>query len=78
MKDSLSEKKEIRVVHDQINNPTFVEDLVQGINKIVEFDKYGLYNIGGKDFLNRFEFALRIAEHFNLDKNLIKQNGKLP
>lgn len=70
--DSLSEKKLIRVVHDQINNPTYVEDLVQGINKIVEFDKYGIYNIGGKDFLNRFEFALLIAEYFNLDKNLIK------
>jgi dTDP-4-dehydrorhamnose reductase len=70
--NNLSENKQIRVVNDQINNPTFVEDLVQGLNKIIEFDKYGIYNIGGKDFLNRFEFALLIAKHFNLDKNLIK------
>jgi len=69
--NSLSDNKPIKVVYDQINNPTFVEDLVQGINKIIEFDKYGLYNIGGKNFLNRFDFAMLIAEYFNLDKNLI-------
>ena len=56
--NSLTENKNIRVVYDQINNPTFVEDLVHAINKMIEFEKYGLYNIGGKDFLNRFEFAL--------------------
>ena len=70
--NSLSENKQIRVVHDQINNPTFVEDLVCAINKIIELNKYGLYNIGGKNFLNRYEFALLIAGYFNLDKNLIK------
>jgi dTDP-4-dehydrorhamnose reductase len=69
--NNLSENKRIRVVHDQINNPTYVEDLVQAINKIIELDKYGLYNIGGKDFLNRFEFAVMIAEYFGLNKELI-------
>lgn len=69
--NSLADKKQIRVVTDQINNPTFVEDIVQAINKIIELDKYNLYNIGGKDFLNRFEFAVIIADYFNLDKSLI-------
>ena len=69
--NSLTDKKQIRVVTDQINNPTFVEDLVQAINKIIELDKFNLYNIGGKDFLNRFEFAVIIADYFNLDKSLI-------
>jgi len=69
---SLSEKKAIRIVTDQINNPTFVEDLVQAISKIIGLEKYGLYNIGGRDFINRFEFAAVIAEYFNLDKNLIQ------
>ena len=69
--NSLNDKKQIRVVTDQINNPTFVEDIVQAINKIIELDKFNLYNIGGKDFLNRFEFAAIIADYFNLDKSLI-------
>ena len=59
------------IVKDQINNPTFIDDLVQAISKIIEFRKTGTYNIGGKEFLSRYEFTNRIAGYFNLDKNLI-------
>ncbi len=69
--NSLSKKENIRIVKDQINNPAFIDDLVQGINKIIEFKKMGTYNIGGKEFLSRYDFTLRIADFFNLDKNLI-------
>jgi dTDP-4-dehydrorhamnose reductase len=58
-------------VIDQINNPTFIDDLVQAISKAVEFNKQGIYNIGGKEFLSRYDFSLKIADYFNLDKNLI-------
>lgn len=70
--NSLKDGKEVRIVTDQINNPTFVNDLVQGISKVIEFNKTGIYNIGGKEFLSRFEFSEIIAEYFGLDKNLIK------
>jgi len=69
--NSLSNNQPIRIVKDQINNPTFIDDLVQAISKIIEFRKTGVYNIGGKEFLSRFEFTNRIADYFNLDKNLI-------
>lgn len=68
---SLSKKESIKIVNDQINNPTFIDDLIQGINKIIEFRKTGTYNIGGKEFLSRYDFTLQIADYFNLDKNLI-------
>jgi dTDP-4-dehydrorhamnose reductase len=61
----------VRIVTDQINNPTFLDDLVQGISKVVEYKKQGLYNIGGKEFLSRYDFSLIIADYFDLDKNLI-------
>jgi dTDP-4-dehydrorhamnose reductase len=69
--NSLSNNQPIRIVKDQINNPTFIDDLVQAISKIIEFRKTGVYNIGGKEFLSRFEFTNRIADYFNLDKNII-------
>ena len=69
--NSLEKNDKIRIVKDQINNPTFIDDLVQGINKIIEFKKTGTYNIGGKEFLSRLDFTFQIAEYFNLDKNLI-------
>lgn len=69
--NSLRNKVVIRIVKDQINNPTFIDDLIQGINKVIEFRKTGIYNIGGPEFLSRFDFTMRIAEFFNLNKNLI-------
>lgn len=64
-------KEKINIVTDQVNNPTFIDDLVQAISKIIEFKKQGVYNIGGKELLSRYDFTLRIADFFNLDKNFI-------
>ena len=69
--DSLTAKKQIRIVTDQINNPTFIDDLVSAINRIIELNKEGIYNIGGSNFLSRYDFTLMIADYFNLDKSLI-------
>jgi dTDP-4-dehydrorhamnose reductase len=68
---SLRNSQEIRIVKDQFGNPTFIDDLVQAINKIIDFRKTGVYNIGGKEFLSRYDFTLRIADYFGLNKNLI-------
>jgi len=69
--NALNKKEKIRIVKDQINNPAFIDDLVQGINKTIDFKKTGTYNIGGKEFLSRYDFTLQIAEYFNLDEKLI-------
>jgi len=70
--NSVSSGKQINIVTDQVNNPTFIDDLVQAINRVIEFRKQGVFNIGGREFLTRFEFTELIADFFNLDKNLIK------
>ncbi|HEY7750900.1 MAG TPA: dTDP-4-dehydrorhamnose reductase [Ignavibacteriaceae bacterium] len=68
---SLRKNEPVRIVTDQINNPTFTDDLIQAINKIVEFRRTGIYNIGGKEFLSRYEFTELISDFFDLDKALI-------
>ncbi len=70
--NSLKAGETIRIVTDQINNPTYVDNIVSAINSIIEFKKEGVYNIAGKEFLNRYEFALKIADFFELNKELIK------
>ena len=68
---TLRNNQSVRIVTDQINNPTFTDDLIQAINKIIEYRKNGIYNIGGKEFLSRFEFTEIISDFFQLDKTLI-------
>ncbi|RKY90345.1 MAG: dTDP-4-dehydrorhamnose reductase [Ignavibacteriae bacterium] len=63
--------KPVRIVDDQFSNPTFIDDLVQAISKVIEFRKHGVYNIAGKEFLSRYEFTEIIADYFKLAKSLI-------
>ncbi|MBU0529761.1 dTDP-4-dehydrorhamnose reductase [bacterium] len=69
--DSLKENKSIKVVDDQWNNPTWTQSLAEIIELVINKNVIGLYNYGGADYLNRFEFAQIVANIFNLDKTLI-------
>jgi dTDP-4-dehydrorhamnose reductase len=71
--DSLQKGEQINIVNDQINNPTYTDDLVFTINRMAEFKKYGVFNIGGPEFLSRYDFTSRIADFFRLDKTLINE-----
>ena len=71
--NSLREKKQIRIVSDQIGNPTYIDDLVSSVIKIIELKKEGVYNIGGREMISRYDFTLRIADYFSLDKSLIEK-----
>ncbi len=69
--NKLSSGERIKVVTDQIGNPTYVDDLAFAILKVVEFDKEGIYNVGGRDLVSRYDFALKLAEIFGFDPELI-------
>lgn len=69
---SLKENKIVDPYTDQYNTPTLADDLVKSIIKIIELKISGLYHATGKTCLNRYEFALILAEKFGLDKNLVK------
>ncbi len=69
--NNLSSGKQVRVVDDQICNPTLVDDLAYAILKIVEFNHDGLYHIAGNDLVSRYDFAVQLAKKFNFNKKLI-------
>jgi dTDP-4-dehydrorhamnose reductase len=70
---NLKAGNQITVVDDQFGNPTFVGDLALAMIKAFELKREGIFHVGGSDQLNRYDFALRIAEIFNLDASLIKR-----
>ncbi len=69
--NSLERGQQIRCVDDQISNPTYVSDLALAIVHIFELGRTGLYHVCGSERLSRYDFAVRAAEIFGLDKNLI-------
>jgi dTDP-4-dehydrorhamnose reductase len=68
---SLEAGQTVRIVDDQIGNPTLVDDLAFGLLRAVELGKNGVYNIAGRDIVTRFDFAVRLARFFGLDPKLI-------
>ena len=56
---------------DQYNTPTLVDDLTKSIILILQKNISGLFHASGSSCINRFEFAVKLAEKFNYDKSLI-------
>ena len=69
---SLNDKTVINVVDDQINNPTWTMSLAIVIDRAIQTELNGLVHWGDADWISRYEFALKIAESFNLKKDLIE------
>lgn len=71
--NKLRKNEEIQVVTDQINSPTFVKNLAEILLKMIEKNAKGIYHTAGDCALNRYEMAIKCAEVFDLDKELISQ-----
>ena len=69
---SLTQEKEINVVEDQWNNPTWTGSLAVVIDRAIDTQLTGLVHWGDGDLVSRFDFANKIADVFNLKKSLIK------
>lgn len=69
--NNLKNNKAMKVFVDQISTPTYANNLVEILNKLILENKRGLYHLAGSTIISRFNFAEKIAEVFNLNKNLL-------
>jgi dTDP-4-dehydrorhamnose reductase len=70
--NKLKAGESIQVVTDQIGNPTFVDELAVALDRLIRNEEYGVFHITGPEVCNRYDFACRIADVFELDKSLIR------
>jgi len=64
--------QKINVFSDQWRTPTYTYDLAIGILRLVHFQKNGVYNLSGREFMSMYEFSVLIAEVFDLDPTFIQ------
>lgn len=69
--DKLSNNEPVNIVDDQYGMPTMVDDLGLALLRIVERDRTGIYNVCGSEYINRYEFSLKLADIFEFDRSLI-------
>jgi dTDP-4-dehydrorhamnose reductase len=54
------ERGSLRVVEDEVSNPTYVVDLAEAIDKLIGTHAYGFYHFVNNGAVSRYEFAKNI------------------
>lgn len=68
---TLKAGKILREVQNWKNNPTYVPDLVRATYELLIKNASGIFHLVGSDFINRYDWSLKVAQEFDLDKKLI-------
>ena len=67
----LSEDRPVNIVDDQFNNPTYAKRLAELIVRLVADQALGAWHFGSREVVSRYSFALKIADVFGLNVDLI-------
>lgn len=68
---SLRNRESISAFTDVLFTPISIEQLVFVIEKAIDRNLTGIFNLVGDDKVSKYEFALKVAQVFSLDKELI-------
>lgn len=68
---SLEAKQPIHAATDLFSSPTLIDDLALAVVRATERKRLGLYHLSGPEMISRYEFALRVAEAYQLDASLV-------
>lgn len=69
---TLGREVTIKIVTDQYNNPIHADNLAEAAIEAEEAGIKGILHIAGGSYLSRYEIAVKTAEHFGFDKDLIQ------
>ncbi len=72
VRDKCKAGEEITVVNDQWGNPTLSDDIALATMRVIEKGRNGIYHVAGADYLDRFDFAVRIAAFFGVPSDGIR------
>lgn len=61
------ETGQVRVVTDEIGNPTYVDDLAEAIARLIATEQYGIYHLVNEGSCSRWAFAAEILRQAGLD-----------
>ena len=61
-----------------MRTPVYVEHLVDGIARLVEVDLPGVHHVAGKDWVSMYDFAIAVADGFDLDRGLVIRDHAEP
>ncbi|HPO75494.1 MAG TPA: dTDP-4-dehydrorhamnose reductase, partial [Candidatus Pacearchaeota archaeon] len=70
------EKKELKIVDDQVFSPTFTGDVVKGTFDLIKSGEYGLYHMTNSGYCSRYEWAKYILEKIGWQGKILRAKSK--
>jgi len=71
--ENLEKNQSFNEISNWYNSPTYVSDFVNSTELLIQNKLEGIFHVVGSDFINRYEWAQKVAEIFNLNMKLIKK-----
>ena len=72
---TLKEEKTFFAPIDYFGHPTLSRNLAEIIIELIILKKSGIFNVAGSTFIDRYNFAQKIAQYFCLNSKMIKPNS---
>jgi len=69
--NDLEKGREVKIPNDQIGTPTYAFNLAELTKELISQKAKGVFNAAGSELIDRYNFALKVCEVFDLDKELI-------
>lgn len=77
LKDSGGLNEKVFVDYFRIKYPTLIDDIANAIYLLIDKDAKGIFNVSGDEGVTRYEWAIKVADFFNLPiNNLVGINKK--
>jgi dTDP-4-dehydrorhamnose reductase len=77
VKNNLEKGKTIRVFTDQYRTATYVDDLVDGIDRIIHQHAKGVFHLSGAETTTPFEFARKVACYLGYDPSMVEPTTRI-
>lgn len=73
MLEAMRTRPPLLAASDQRSNVTPIDELANGIMRVIEAGASGIWHIAHPDILSRYELALMLAEGAGIDSSLVRQ-----
>ncbi|MBE2183170.1 MAG: dTDP-4-dehydrorhamnose reductase [Anaerolineae bacterium] len=61
--NAANEGKPLKVVTDEVANPTYNDDLAAALVRLIETERFGIYHLVNQGYCSRYDFARFILDH---------------
>jgi dTDP-4-dehydrorhamnose reductase len=72
MIDSLRQNKQISLAYDQILTPIHINDLVEGITKVMCKNFTGTFHLASLPAISRYDLGIEVAQYLGVSHKLVK------